>query len=86
MNQATDTPRIDAALSSGQGDPYFTLQQVYRESKALERELAEQKRRIEDVLDLIDGMEDASCEPGDHKFRPNLAMRVGMILRGEDRP
>jgi hypothetical protein len=55
----------------------------------LQRELAEQRRRIEAALGLIDGREDVEDKPdcGDEQIvRPNLEMRIGMALRGEDRP
>lgn len=56
------------------------------ERDALLRENTELRRRIENALDLLDGREDASCEPGEERFRPNLEMQIGMALRGEDRP
>jgi hypothetical protein len=64
------------------------------EIDALKAELARYKRleadlrgRIETVLDLIDGREDVvDNSEGTAADTPNLEMRIGMALRGEDRP
>lgn len=38
------------------------------------------QRALEEIRDLFDGEADASCEPGDDRYRPNRAMQVDMII------
>jgi hypothetical protein len=51
------------------------------ELTALRAERDEGRRRLDEILDCIDGMEDIDGSGG-----PNLAMRISMIARGEDKP
>ena len=44
------------------------------------------ERRIAAALDELEGYEDVEDRPNGEGVRPNLAMRVAMILRGEDQP
>jgi hypothetical protein len=100
----TETPRTDHAYFAAHGGAIRDaaggvidgvtheedlISRLLDLSREMERELAEQKRRIAAVLDLIDGREDVEDKPdcGDEQIvRPNLEMRIGMALRGEDRP
>jgi hypothetical protein len=38
------------------------------------------KGALEAIRELFDGEADASCEPGDDRFRPNRAMQVDQII------
>lgn len=45
----------------------------------------EAQRRLDEILDMIDGREDIEDGEGGSQ-RPNIFMRIAMTARGEDRP
>lgn len=68
-----ETPRLFRTPADVQAMP----------GRALSR-ITELERRLTEILDLIDGREDADHDG--NGFRPNIFMRIAMTARGEDRP